>query len=119
MNRIETSFPVCPECGFVHPPDPSGKCPWVNKINKDSSSSSNNNQQSVPVQSSKPVVIEKELKLEKDGIDFTDMSKSLVDIAATQIKMKKITDVNEINKVKQYVIIEVTKAFERYPHQQV
>jgi len=114
MNRIETSFPVCPECGFVHPPDPSGKCPLVNKINKDSS---NNNQQSV--QSSKPVVIEKELKLEKDGIDFTDMSKSLVDIAATQIKMKKITDVNEINKVKQYVIIEVTKAFERYPHQQV
>jgi len=25
-NDLSTAFPKCKECGYIHPPDPSGKC---------------------------------------------------------------------------------------------
>ena len=119
-NTFETSFPPCPECGLIHPPDPSGKCPIVeaqkNKSNNNVTSTTTNDQQP---QQTQPIISEVVSDTSNGNkIDFSDMIKSLIDIAMTQIKMKNISDVNEVNKIKQYVIIEVTKAFERYPHKQ-
>ena len=111
INKIDASFGVCPECGYIHPPDPSGRCPIKHPdVAK--------NKEHI-VQAVKPIITNIPSPVIKSGIDFTDMTNSLADIASTQIKMKNISDENEIEKVKQYVIIEVTKAFERYPYKQL
>ena len=105
--------PTCPECGFMHPPSADGVCPIKNppkeiikpEVIKSTIQSSNNVEQPKEIQSD---------SYQSGNIEFKDMTDKLEIVAMNQIKMKEISDPNEIAKIKQYIIIEVTKAFERY-----
>ncbi len=77
----------CPQCSTLHPPlRPGEECPIAHGI---------------------------KVKAGEDGkpIDISDLVSTITTIIKSQVGVKKIRD---INKLKQYVIIETTKMFERY-----
>lgn len=109
VKNIDVSYEVCPECGFIHPPDPSGRCPII-AAQKNKQSNPNNEVKP------KPVIKNDTSNIVKYDIDFSDMLNKIAEITDEQIKQKNITGDDEIKKVKQFVVIELTKAFERYPN---
>jgi len=100
-NDLGTSFPPCPECGLIHPPEPGG-CPIV-------AAQKNQNKPQQNITPSKP-----QINIPDGSPDFSDMIEKIIEISNNQIKMKNLKD-DEIPKLKQFVIIELTKAFERFP----
>jgi len=107
-NTIKASFGVCPECGYIHPPDPSGRCPMMAKKNKEE-------------KTPEPEQIKDQSThiIKKEPSEFDDLIDKIVEISKSQMSIKNIKKEEDIKKFKQYVIIELTKAFERYPSNQV